>query len=102
MSIRLLFIVFPFTDLHNFVDAVEDISDWIRNLFTSVPLILIHNLNRPTLQNTVLPNFVIVWLTLLLRIREVPVSNLVPKTGHPDLGLSWFSQSLQENDRILP
>jgi hypothetical protein len=28
-----------------------------------------------------LPNVVVEWLTLLLRIREVPVSNLDPETG---------------------
>jgi hypothetical protein len=31
-----------------------------------------------------LPNFVVEWLTLLLRIREVPRSNLGPETGYPD------------------
>jgi hypothetical protein len=31
-----------------------------------------------------LPNVVVEWLTLLLRIREVPVSNLDPETGCPD------------------
>jgi hypothetical protein len=32
----------------------------------------------------VLPNIVVEWLTLLLRIREVPGSNLGPQTGHTD------------------
>jgi hypothetical protein len=31
------------------------------------------------------------WLALLLRIHEVPVSNLFPKTGYSDRGLVWFS-----------
>jgi hypothetical protein len=30
------------------------------------------------------PNVVVEWLTLLLRIREVPGSNLGPDTGYPD------------------
>jgi hypothetical protein len=33
---------------------------------------------------------VVEWLTLLLRIREVPGSNLDPETGYPDLGFSCF------------
>jgi len=35
------------------------------------------------------------WLTLLLRIQEVPGSNLGPETGYTDWGFSWFSQSLR-------
>jgi hypothetical protein len=31
------------------------------------------------------PNFAVEWLTFLLRIREVPGSNLGPETGYP-----WF------------
>jgi hypothetical protein len=31
------------------------------------------------------------WLTLLIRILEVPSSNLCPETGYPDVGFSWFS-----------
>jgi hypothetical protein len=31
------------------------------------------------------------WLTLLLRIRRVQGSNLVPQTGYPDSGFPWFS-----------
>jgi hypothetical protein len=30
------------------------------------------------------PNVVVEWLTLLLRIREVPGSNICPKTDCPD------------------
>jgi hypothetical protein len=35
-------------------------------------------------------NIVAEWLTLLLRIREVSVSNLGSETGYPDWGLSWY------------
>jgi hypothetical protein len=31
-----------------------------------------------------LPNILVKWLTLLLRIQEVPGSNLIPDTGQPD------------------
>jgi hypothetical protein len=34
---------------------------------------------------------VVEWLTLLLRIREVPGSNLGQETAYPDWGISWFS-----------
>jgi hypothetical protein len=30
------------------------------------------------------PNVMVEWLTLLLRIREVPGSNLSPEAGYPD------------------
>jgi hypothetical protein len=30
------------------------------------------------------PNVVVEWLSLLLRIREVPISNFGPETGYPD------------------
>jgi hypothetical protein len=30
------------------------------------------------------PNIVVEWLTLLLRIREIPVSNIGSKTGYAD------------------
>jgi hypothetical protein len=36
-------------------------------------------------------NVAVRWLAVLLRIREVPGSNLVPETGCPDWGSSWFS-----------
>jgi hypothetical protein len=42
------------------------------------------------------------WLKLLLRIREVPGSNLGPKTGYPDWRFSRFPQSLQANAGIVP
>jgi hypothetical protein len=44
-------------------------------------------------------NVVVEWLALLLRIREVPVSNLGPETFY--LGRD-FSQYLQENIGIVP
>jgi hypothetical protein len=43
-----------------------------------------------------LPNVVVECLTLLLRIWEVPGSNLGPETGCPD-AFYGFPQSLQEN-----
>jgi hypothetical protein len=33
-------------------------------------------------------NFMVEWSTLLLRIQEVPGSNLDPETGYPDRGYS--------------
>jgi hypothetical protein len=36
------------------------------------------------------PNVVVKWLTLVLRIREVPGSNLGQQTGYPDWSFSWF------------
>jgi hypothetical protein len=36
-------------------------------------------------------NLVVEWLTLLLRIRELPGSNLGPETSIPDWGVSWLS-----------
>jgi hypothetical protein len=35
-------------------------------------------------RDTVTPNVVFEWLSLLLRIREVPNPNLDPETGYPD------------------
>jgi hypothetical protein len=37
------------------------------------------------------PNVMVEWLTLLLRIREVLLSNLGPENGYPDWRFSWFS-----------
>jgi hypothetical protein len=48
-----------------------------------------------------LQNIVIEWLTLLIRIREFPVSNLWPETGYPDWSFCGFSQYLRENLGIL-
>jgi hypothetical protein len=55
---------------------------------------------------------VVEWLKILLRIREVPSSNLVPKNGYTDPGLSWFYSVPPEecrdsalklgHDRFLP
>jgi hypothetical protein len=36
------------------------------------------------LQVIIEPNVVVEWLTFLLRIREVPGSNLGPELGYPD------------------
>jgi hypothetical protein len=45
-------------------------------------------------------NFVVEWLALLLRIREVPASNLGSETGYPDYGFSLFSSVPQGNSGI--
>jgi hypothetical protein len=47
-------------------------------------------------------NVVIEWLKLLLRILEVPVSNLGPDIGYTDFSLSLFSWSFQANASIIP
>jgi hypothetical protein len=39
----------------------------------------------------ILPNVVVEWLTLILRIREGPGSILGPATGYPNSRFSWFS-----------
>jgi hypothetical protein len=44
-------------------------------------------------------NIVVEWLTLLLRIWEVPGSNIGPVTGY-HVRFSWFS-SVQENSGII-
>jgi hypothetical protein len=41
--------------------------------------------------NVLSPNVIVKWLTLLLRIQEVPGSNLSPDTGYHDWGFLWFS-----------
>jgi hypothetical protein len=48
--------------------------------------------------------FVVEWLTLLLCIREVPGSNLVPETGYPGRGFFFcgFPHSVQANAGIVP
>jgi hypothetical protein len=51
---------------------------------------------------TEIPTGVIEWVTLLLRVREVPISNLGPETGHADLDFTCFSSSLQPNTIIAP
>jgi hypothetical protein len=47
-------------------------------------------------------NVVVEWLTFLLRIREVPGSNLGPEAGYLDRGFCGLSQSLQANSGITP
>jgi hypothetical protein len=57
----------------------------------------------PDMEETFLqgPKVVVVWLTLLLRIRQFPVSNLCPKTGYPQV-FRDFPQSFQANTGIVP
>jgi hypothetical protein len=47
------------------------------------PLLYLHLLH--------IPNVAVQWLTLPLRIREVPDSNLGPETGYHDRGISCVS-----------
>jgi hypothetical protein len=47
------------------------------------------------------PNVGVEWLAYLLRILEVPVSNLGPETSYPDFNRG-FSQFLQTNAGIVP
>jgi hypothetical protein len=60
---------FPTKDLYTFL---------ISPMYTTYPV-------HPTLfdLNLKTPNIVVEWLTLLLRIWEVPDSNFGPKTGYP-------------------
>jgi hypothetical protein len=46
-------------------------------------------------------NVVVVWLTFLLRIREVPDSNFGPEAGYPKI-FRGFPQSVLENASIVP
>jgi hypothetical protein len=46
-------------------------------------------------------NVVVEWLTILLRIREVPGLNLRPKTGCPEV-FCGFLHSFQANARTVP
>jgi hypothetical protein len=39
-----------------------------------------------------LPNVMAEWLTIVLRIREVSISNIDPGTGYPDRDFSWLSK----------
>jgi hypothetical protein len=56
---------------------------------------------KKTKTETQSPNVVVEWLTLLLRIREVPDSNMGLKTGYPGRFLVFF-QSFQGNAGIVP
>jgi hypothetical protein len=58
---------------------------------------MLHSVFTKILQNVVVDS-----LTFLLRIREVPSSNLSPKTGYPDWGVCGFLQSLEMNAGIVP
>jgi hypothetical protein len=46
------------------------------------------------------PNVVVEWLTSLLRIQKVPVSNFDHETGYPE-GFRGFSQPLRINAGII-
>jgi hypothetical protein len=48
------------------------------------------------------PNVVVVWLTLLLCIREAPGSYLGPKTGHREWVFRGFPRSIRANSGIVP
>jgi hypothetical protein len=54
----------------------------------NLSLVLVHC--ETTLFQLPEPNVVVEWLTLLLRIRKVPASNLGPETGYPDWGFRGF------------
>jgi hypothetical protein len=57
---------------------------------------------RICIQNTYThKNIVVEWLTPVLHIQEIPVSNLCPEIGYPGYGLREFSQSLQINSRVI-
>jgi hypothetical protein len=47
---------------------------------------IIYSSSSTTVQpfDTVVPNVVVEWFTLLLHIRDIPGSNLGPETGYPD------------------
>jgi hypothetical protein len=45
------------------------------------------------------PNAAVERLVLLLRVREVPYSNLVSENGYPEYGLCSFCKALQANMR---
>jgi hypothetical protein len=55
----------------------------------------------PSYFNTIQPDVASEWLTLLLRIREVPGSNIGPGPAYPDV-FRGFSQSLDTNAGIVP
>jgi hypothetical protein len=54
---------------------MNEVSILLKKSDDSTPLILIRTVKY------ILPNFVVEWVTLLLRIREVPDSNLGPESG---------------------
>jgi hypothetical protein len=72
--------------------AITDLTPWSRDLQN---LRIVQLVNKsPTFygtrislqrsQETKTPNVVVEWLTLMLRIKEVPASNPGPETGYPD------------------
>jgi hypothetical protein len=74
-------------------DAQSNFTDFLRTAHHTYTYVY-------TIQNA--SNVEVEWLTLLLRIREVPVSNLGLENGYPDWGYSCFRQSLQANARMVP
>jgi hypothetical protein len=61
-------------------------SDWLTENMSLAPAILVHyrkNTHKAYSDQSI--SYVVVeWLTILLRIREVPDSNLGPETNYPD------------------
>jgi hypothetical protein len=49
-----------------------------------------------------IPNVVVEWLLLLLRIPEVPGSNIGFKTTYPEWKFHGFPQSIQANTGVVP
>jgi hypothetical protein len=66
----------------------------------ATPSTLLATLMLKTVSSSVTPNMVVEWLTLLLRIREIPGSNLHPETGYRDT-FSCFRQSPYANAGIV-
>jgi hypothetical protein len=66
-------------------ERTQKARTWIR-VNVKIYNIYIRILNCRTLQ----PIVVVEWLTLLLRNRKVPMSNLSPMTGHRDCRSLWF------------
>jgi hypothetical protein len=68
--------------MRNFELVTTLVSFGTRSLGSIIPLLL--------------PNVVVEWLTLMLRILEVLCSHLGSETGYPDRGFCGFPQSLQQ------
>jgi hypothetical protein len=47
-------------------------------------------------------NVMVMWLTLLLHVREVPCSSLSLETSYPDWDFYGFPRFFQANARIVP
>lgn len=48
------------------------------------------------------PNFIIMWLTFIFHIQEVPPSNLIPRKTYPDSEFIGFPWSLKANATTVP